>query len=291
METIFLYGLLNNIPILYPIIILLIGIICYLVNTYYTKKVSVKVGRMNNVPEIINDYDKKSADSVIIEKFVSNYSTAIETPYIIGICGGSGSGKSFVTNLIFNTIKRMFPKLASNDIVILSQDNYYIGGNEDANYDIPSAIDFELLISHLQELINGNSIECPIYDFATHSRKNETKIIHPGKFIIVEGILIFTQDQLRKLFNMKIFIYASLSIQIFRRTKRDVKERGKTIDEVEKRYERDVEPSYHEFVFPSSRYADMFINNVNGYYVGHQIMLNHIIKICHNIFSEKNIEQ
>lgn len=228
-----------------------------------------------------------SAESVIIERFVSNYSASIKTPYVITVSGGSGSGKTFITSLIVKTIKKMFPvSVEAEDITILHLDSYYKGGSEDANYDIPSAIDFALFVSHLKELISGNSVECPIYDFSTHSRVKETKTIHPGKIIVLEGILLLIDEQIRNLSHLKIFINAGLSTQIFRRTKRDVKERGRTIDEVAARYQRDVEPSYHEYVSPSSRYADMIINNFDGSYVGHEVMLNHIVTILKKIYRE-----
>ena len=224
-----------------------------------------------------NDYDK------IIDKFVSTYNKAVNTPYIIGICGASGSGKTFIANLISKTIKKIFDNSECNDVVIISQDSYYIGGNTQTNYDIPSSIDFNLLTSHINQLLSGKSIKCPCYDFSTHSRLNQTIKINPTKIIIVEGILIFSHEEIRNLFNMKIFINAEAPTQIFRRTIRDINTRGRTIEEVRERYERDVWPSYNDFVYPSSKYADMVINNFNDCYVGPQIMLNHIITILGNI--------
>ncbi len=233
-----------------------------------------------------DNFTSKNNMDNIIDKFIHSYSISVKTPYIIGICGGSGSGKTFITNLIKKTIKKMFPNSKFEDIIILSQDSYYRGGNSETNYDIPTAIDFCLLEKHLIELMNGNSIECPVYDFTTHSRKKETIIIHPGKIIIVEGILILTREKLRSLLNMKIFINADEPTQIFRRAIRDIKERGRTIEEVRMRYERDVWPSYKEYVLPSSKYADMSINNFNDCYVGPQIALNHIITILRNIYQD-----
>lgn len=314
--------LLNDINILFSIIILLFITIHYLIYSRYSRKVIVrrviektirkksisdeksqsteskKIKPINNKKsfsldensqsfpdEDIKSEDIKSPENKIIKKFISNYSMPVETPYTISVSGGSGSGKSFITNLIANTIKQMFPTSTTFDknVVILHLDNYYKGGNEDTNYDIPSAIDFPLFIQHLEELLLGNPIECPIYDFTTHSRIEDTKIIYPGKIIILEGILLLTNERIRQLSNLKIFVNASLSTQIFRRTNRDVNERDRTINEIATRYERDVEPSYHEHVFPSSRYADMFINNFNASYVGHEVMLNHIITILNKV--------
>lgn len=222
----------------------------------------------------------------IIEQFVANYSSPIKTPYIIGICGGSGSGKTFISNLIVAAVSKIYPHTCCNDIVVISQDSYYKGGNVNTNYDVPDAIDFELLIKHIKDLIDGRTIECPSYDFTTHSRKSDTTTITPKKIIIVEGILIFTQKELRDLFNYKLFIQADISTQIFRRTKRDMSERGRTLDEISERYLRDVSPSYTEYVLPSSRFADMSINNFNGCFVGPQSMLNHIITTMKNICSD-----
>jgi uridine kinase len=227
--------------------------------------------------------NSNAPDDTIINKFIKNYNKPVKIPYIIGICGASGSGKSFIAKLIVKTIKTLFYNSCCTDIVVISQDSYYKGGNMDTNYDIPEAIDFDLLIKHLVQLTNGESIECPMYDFTTHSRKKETKMIHAGKIIIIEGILIFTQDKLRDLFNMKIFIEAEEPTQIFRRAIRDVNERNRTIEEVKLRYERDVWPSYKEYVLPSSKYADILINNFNDCFVGPQIVLSYIVNILHNI--------
>ena len=242
-----------------------------------TKELKIQT-RIKKIDEPLTDIHNQ-----LIEKFIKNYTKPIETPYTIGIFGGSGSGKTFVCEIIAGAIHKMFPT-NPNDIVIISQDSYYFGGNSKTNYDIPSAIDFKLLISHMHELINGNSIECPIYDFKTHSRKKETITIHPSKIIIVDGILIGTQEELRNYFDMKIFVNSKESTQVFRRLERDVKERGRTIEEVSERYQRDVAPSYQQYVLPSAQFADMIINNNNGeVYIGLEAVLNHIMTIYKNI--------
>ena len=240
---------------------------------------------MNN--RVSNGSNPNCAKSAIISKFISEYDNVIKNPYIIGVCGASGSGKTFIADLIVETMGKLFADDASiADMIIISQDSYYKGGTKDTNYDIPSAIDFELFVAHLETLIKGENIESPIYDFKTHLRKGETKTICPAKIIIVEGILIFTQESLRKLFDMKIFVHADEPTQIFRRTIRDTEERGRTLSEVRERYERDVWPSYKEFVLPSSRYADMTINNHNDCYIGLEIMLNHIVTVLKKIINQ-----
>lgn len=219
----------------------------------------------------------------ILSKFVTNYRSPIKTPYIIGISGGSGSGKTFISNLIIAAISKIYPSTCGNDSVVISQDSYYKGGDANTNYDIPDAIDFGLLIKHIKDLIDDRAIECPSYDFATHSRKPETTVITPKKIIIVEGILIFTQKELRDLFDYKVFVQTYDDEHIFRRIERDMFERERDFRETKERYLRDVSPSYNEHVLPSSRYADISINNFNGCFVGPQSMLNHIIVTMKNI--------
>ena len=196
-------------------------------------------------------------------------------PYIVGVCGGTGSGKTYICTKIQEKFKEIF---SSTNVTILSQDSYYIGGDSDTNYDIPYAIDFNLLISHVCNLMKGNPIDCPIYDFSSHSRLNKTLKIYPTKIIVIEGILIFTQEKLRNLCNLKVFINARESTRLFRRLKRDIEERGRSVDEVSLRYERDVAPSYEQYVLPSAQYSDMTINNYSGSYVGLAVMLDHLIK-------------
>jgi uridine kinase len=242
----------------------------------FSKEKNTIIKEENN----FNNTNKKSscALSSIVQKFVSDYSKEIKTPYIIGIAGPSGSGKSFMSDLILETLTTMYPD-SSKDIVIISQDSYYKGGDSNTNYDVPKAIDFKLLLQHLNELIEGNPIECPIYDFTTHSRKKDVNIVNPAKIIIVEGILIFTQKELKNLFNYKIFVHASIATQLLRRLKRDINERGRDIELAGKQYTRDVEPSNEKYVRPSSANADIIINNFNGCYVGPDTILRKIVSI------------
>lgn len=232
----------------------------------------------------IDKISKKPCEVVtsVIDKFISNYSKPIRTPYIIGLAGGSGSGKSFLSEIICETIKKIFPH-SYNIVTVISQDSYYCGGDETTNYDVPSAIDFDLLTNHIERLINGKYIECPIYNFRDHRREKNTRRIYPTKIIIVEGILIFTQEKLRNKFNLKIYVDATLATQVFRRIIRDTRERGRTLETIRERYERDVAPSYIHHIYPSVIHADLTINNFNGCYVGLEAMLNHVITILKNI--------
>lgn len=195
-------------------------------------------------------------------------------PYIIGICGASCSGKTFISNYLNSELSMKTP---SNGIVIVGQDNYYFGGGPDRNYDEPAAIDFNLMTDNIRDILAGKTVETPIYDFVTHSRKKETRTISPHQIIIIEGTLIFTQPELVSLFDLKIFVEAKLSTQIFRRLMRDINQRGRTPEEVWERYERDVGPGFDKYILPSARYADIIVNNTNtGIYIGLQIIINHI---------------
>jgi len=272
-------------------------IIIFLVwNLFFTtnKKIRVKKSSKNRVNKkkvnsIKKKTNKKEAKNMskyadqIIDRFVKNYAQPINTPYVIGVCGGSGSGKSFIAGLIIETIKKMFP---NSKPVTLPQDCYYLGGDKTTNFDEPSSIDFSLMNLHLEQLILGESIMCPQYDFVTHQRKKETVLISPEDIIIVDGTLIYNDSQLKNKMNMKIFINTDIPTQLSRRAMRDINERGRTIDGTFKQYTRDVYPSYKKYVKPSSKNADMIINNFKGCYVGPQIMLNHIICIIKDILKK-----
>jgi len=225
-------------------------------------------------------------DDPFIEQFLKKYNQPINEPYIIGISGGSGAGKSHVTNIIVGTIKKIYPNRC-NDIIIISQDSFYKGGNASTNYDIPSSIEFDMMINCVKKLINGESINCPIYDFSTHSRMSETKLINPAKIIIIEGILIFTQKELRDLCNLKVFVHAEEHTQLIRRAQRDTKERGRTYDEVFSRYTKDVGPSYKEYVLPFASYADMTINNRDNTYDGVEVLVCYLLNIFKNLCDKK----
>lgn len=192
--------------------------------------------------------------------------------YVIGICGASCSGKTTVSKEI---MKRYHP----DDILMISQDNYYFSGDESTNYDIPAAIDFDKLLSDVKDLIHGKEIDMPIYDFKTHSRLKETKKICPKKYILVEGILIFTKKELRDLFDLKVYILTYGELCYYRRLKRDVEERGRTHSEVSERYFRDVLPSSKTYVEPMIQFSDIaLVNNVEWKFIGLDILMDHLDK-------------
>lgn len=180
---------------------------------------------------------------------------------IIGIAGGTGSGKTTVVNQIMH-------QLPADEVAIISQDNYYNKNDHltyeertKINFDHPNSIDFELLVSHLEALKRGEVIEQPIYSFVTHNRTKDTIKTHPRKVMIVEGILVFTNKNLRSLFDIKIFVHADSDERLTRRIRRDIIERGRDIEEVLDRYQKTLKPMHEQFIEPTKSYADIIIPN------------------------------
>ncbi len=177
---------------------------------------------------------------------------------VIGIAGGTGSGK---TTLMKNLIEKF-----GDVITVLSHDNYYKRHDELSfeercllNYDEPAALDTSLLIYQLDQLIHGQAIDCPVYDFTVHNRSNETIHVVPKQVIIVEGIMIFADEDLRKLLDIKIFIDADADIRICRRIKRDVTKRGRSLESVIAQYQQTVKPMHEKYVEPSKKFADIVV--------------------------------
>ena len=180
---------------------------------------------------------------------------------IIGIAGGTGSGKTTVVNQILH-------ELPAGEVCVISQDSYYnqtenlsYEERTKINFDHPKAIDFELLVSHLNELRKNEIIEQPVYSFVTHNRTKDTLITHPRKVVIVEGILIFNNKELRDLFDIKIFVHADTDERLIRRLKRDIEERGRDVNEVITRYKNTLKPMHQQFIEPTKNYADIIIPN------------------------------
>ncbi|CAL2077380.1 uridine kinase [Tenacibaculum dicentrarchi] len=181
--------------------------------------------------------------------------------FVIGIAGGTGSGKTTVVNQIIN-------ELPQNEVCILSQDSYYsqtdgLSHEERSkiNFDHPKSIDFELLTEHLSNLKNNKTIEQPIYSFEKHNRINSTVKTLPKKVIIIEGILIFNNEKLRDLCDIKIFVHADADERLIRRVRRDIKERGRDVNEVLSRYQDTLKPMHQQFIEPTKSYADIIIPN------------------------------
>lgn len=180
----------------------------------------------------------------------------------IGIAGGTGSGKTTVVRNILNNLN-------TENVLVISQDNYYkdhpdlsFEEREKINFDHPRSIDFDLLSQHVQALKNGKIIEQPVYSFITHSRKDETIMTHPKEVMIIEGILVFTHPELRDLFDLKIFVHADSDERLIRRISRDIKERGRDLDEVLNRYRNTLKPMHEQFIEPSKIHADIIVPNM-----------------------------
>lgn len=180
---------------------------------------------------------------------------------IIGIAGGTGCGKTTVVNQILN-------ELPEGEVGVLSQDSYYMDTTHlsfdervKINFDHPRSIDFELLETHLKDLREGKDIHQPVYSFLKHNRTGDTILTHPRKVMIVEGILILTNPDLRKMFDIKIFVHADSDERLIRRLKRDISERGRDLDEVLARYQNTLKPMHQQFIEPMKEYADIIIPN------------------------------
>jgi uridine kinase len=180
---------------------------------------------------------------------------------IIGIAGGTGSGKTTVVNQILH-------ELPADEVCVISQDSYYKQTDNlsyeertKINFDHPKAIDFELLVDHLTRLKSGEVINQPVYSFITHNRTKDALITHPRKVVIVEGILIFNNRELRNLFDIKIFVHADTDERLIRRIRRDIEERGRDISEVLNRYQTTLKPMHQQFIEPTKNYADIIIPN------------------------------
>jgi len=180
---------------------------------------------------------------------------------VLGIAGGTGSGKTTVVKQILN-------ELPSAEVTVISQDSYYRQNDHltyqercNINFDHPNAIDFDLLIHHIRELKKGKHIEQPIYSFVTHNRIKDKLKTFPKKVVIIEGILIFTNKELRNLIDIKVFVHADSDERLIRRLRRDINERGRDINEVLERYQSTLKPMHQEFIEPTKNFADLIIPN------------------------------
>ncbi|MDB9911526.1 uridine kinase [Flavobacteriaceae bacterium] len=178
---------------------------------------------------------------------------------IIGIAGGTGCGKTTV-------VEQIIAQLPVDEVCVISQDSYYKDTSElsyqervKINFDHPNSIDFDLLLQHLKALRDGASFEQPVYSFVEHNRTGETITTHPKKVVIVEGILILTQPEIRAMFDVNVFVHADSDERLIRRLKRDISERGRNIDEVLTRYQTTLKPMHQQFIEPTKEFADIII--------------------------------
>ncbi|BDI01996.1 uridine kinase [Lactobacillus sp. AN1001] len=180
-------------------------------------------------------------------------------PIIIGVTGGSGSGKTSVSRAIFDQLHGHSLMMLQEDSYYKSQDDVPFEERTKVNYDHPNAFDTDLLIEQLEDLLNWKTIEIPVYDYAAHTRSKEVVVQEPREVIIVEGILTLNDARLRDLMDIKIFVDTDDDIRIIRRIQRDIEERGRTLQSVIDQYLETVKPMYHQFIEPSKRYADIIV--------------------------------
>ncbi len=195
---------------------------------------------------------------------------------VIGVAGGTGSGKTTVVR----KIQQQFPK---GEVNILSHDSYYFDNKDlsleerrKKNFDHPDSIEFELMIDHIKKLKQGSSIQEPVYSFITCTRQEETKRIEPREVLIIEGILCLTHPELRKLMDIKVFVDCDSDIRLSRVIARDMQERGRDVNEVLNRYEKTVRPSHIQFIEPTKRFADIIIPQGGKNKIAIEILTNHI---------------
>ena len=200
---------------------------------------------------------------------------------VIGIAGGTGSGK---TTLMDNLVKRF-----SDDVTVLSHDNYYrrrddmtLEERSKVNYDEPAALETDLMVRHLDLLRQGQAIECPVYDFSQHNRSNKTTTIEPKRVIIVEGILIFEDDALRELMDIRIFVDTDADVRLGRRILRDVEERGRTLQSVLDQYQTTVKPMHEMYVEPSKKHAHLVVPEGGQNFVALDMILSRIERHLEN---------
>lgn len=205
------------------------------------------------------------------------------TPLLILVAGGSASGKSTVVSEIVN-------KAGLDDVLIIRHDDYYKDQSNvafekrlDVNYDHPDALDSDLLQDHLSQLLMGNSIEKPLYDFVSYTRKKETEVVSPKKVIIVEGILILSDSLIRKLSNLNLYVELDDDTRFIRRMMRDLNERGRSIESIVSHYQNTVKPMFYKYVKPSKRHAHVIIPNDDKHDIAVDLIASKIKTVLGNL--------
>ncbi|WP_237459947.1 MULTISPECIES: uridine kinase [Lactococcus] len=205
----------------------------------------------------------------------------LKKPLIIGVTGGSASGKTSVSHAILSMFK-------DEKIAMIEHDSYYKDQSQltfeertKTNYDHPLAFDTDYLIAQLKELQNGRAVDIPTYDYAKHTRSEKTYRQEPVDVLIVEGILVLENEKLRNLMDIKVFVDTDDDVRIIRRIRRDIEERGRTLDSVITQYMTAVKPMYHQFIEPTKRYADVIIPEGVSNTVGVDILTTKIASILH----------
>ena len=195
---------------------------------------------------------------------------------IIGIAGGTGSGKTTV-------VRKIVERLPAGEVVLLPQDSYYKDSSHlpleerlEINFDHPDSIEFDLLTKHLKELRKGHSVEQPIYSYLTCTRADETITVNPRDVVIVEGILVLCNPELRKMMDLKVFVDADPDDRLIRVINRDIVERGRSVNKVMERYEQTVKPMHEQFIEPTKRYADLIIPQGGNNHIAIDILTKYI---------------
>lgn len=181
------------------------------------------------------------------------------TPFLLGVAGGTGSGKTTVA-------ERLAELMGAENLALLRLDSYYsdradlpLEDRARINYDHPDAFDWPLLLAHVRALCEGRPVEVPVYDFTRHTRSDEVTRVEPARIVVVEGILVLYEPELRDAFHLKVFVDTDADVRFIRRLQRDVAERGRTVDSVIAQYEATVRPSHLQFIEPTKRYADVIV--------------------------------
>jgi uridine kinase len=209
-------------------------------------------------------------------------------PLFIGISGGSGSGKTTI-------VRRIFKEVPERSIAIIEHDAYYKDQSNityeercKTNYDHPFAFDTDLFVEHIKELKKGSVIQKPIYDYSTHNRKKETIKVEPKEIIIVEGLLVFYEERIRDLLDIKIFVDTDADIRILRRINRDMRDRGRSLESIMNQYMSTVRPAHEQFIEPTKKYADIIVTEGGNNLVAVDLMVTKIKSLLYNNKRKEN---
>ena len=207
-------------------------------------------------------------------------------PIFIGVCGGSGSGKTTIVNRINSEVPEKSIAIMEHDAYYKDQSSMTYEQRCKTNYDHPFAFDTDLFVEHIKELKKGKTIQKPIYDYGIHNRKEETIISEPKEIIIVEGLLIFYEERIRELLDIKIFVDTDADIRILRRIVRDMNERKRSLDSVINQYMSTVRPAHEQFIEPSKKYADIIVTEGGNNLVAVDLMVTKIKSLLEHAYSE-----
>jgi len=206
----------------------------------------------------------------------------MKKPIFIGISGGSGSGKTTIVNRIYSEVPEKCISIIEHDAYYKDQSHLTYDERCKTNYDHPFAFDTDLFVEHIQDLKNGQIIEKPIYDYEIHNRKKEKIIVEPKEIIIVEGLLVFYEERIRDLLDIKIFVDTDADIRIMRRIMRDMKDRGRSLDSIIAQYVNTVRPAHEQFIEPSKKYADIIVTEGGNNLVAVDLMVTKIKSLLDN---------